>query len=361
MFSAATLRPMLASLPATDPPLTDPLLVYEPKYDGIRAIALVEPAATRARVRFWSRLGNEKTTQFPELAEALGLWGRRLRGPVVLDGEIVALDAKGRPAGFQRLQHRIHVTVPGYRSSKPILSADQQPTAFIAFDLLRDDDLDLRPLPLSERRAQLERLFTKYKPPAPAIRLSEQVAGDGRALLERAHDEGWEGLLVKHARSVYRDGRRSPEWRKLKIQHQDEFIVGGWTEPKGARSRFGSLILGRYDDARRLVHAGDVGTGFTATELERLWKMLKSLEIDACPFHVKPKTLGRPHWVKPQLIVQVRYTEWTDDGRLRHPAYLGLRDDKMPEEVIGSSASAAKGRSGETLPRLTMNMSEGGK
>jgi bifunctional non-homologous end joining protein LigD len=343
---------MLASLPATEPPLTDPLLVYEPKYDGIRAIALVEPAKPRARVRLWSRLGNEKTTQFPELVEALGAWGRSLTGPVVLDGEIVALDAKGRPAGFQRLQSRIHVTVPGYRSSKPILRPDEQPTAFIAFDLLRDNDDDYRPLPLIERRGLLERLFAKHKPPSTAIRLSEQVAGDGRALFQRAHDEGWEGLLVKHARSVYRDGRRSPEWRKLKIHRQDEFIIGGWTEPRGARSRFGSLILGQYDEAGRLLHAGDVGTGFSGAELDRLWKLLEPLEIKASPFHVNPKTLARPHWVEPTLIAQVRYTEWTDDGRLRHPAYLGLRDDKVPKDVTKGpkrtkdTRAAAPGRRG---------------
>src|SRR5688572_16581454 len=186
MFSAASLRPMLASLPAQDPPLQDPNLLYEPKYDGIRAIALVEPGRPAAKARFWSRLGNEKTTQFPELVTALGVWGRQLKGPVVLDGEIVALDAKGRPAGFQRLQSRIHVTVPGYRSSKPILRPDEQPTAFIAFDLLRESDDDLRALPLTARRARLEALFAKYAPPSTTLRLSEIVAADGRALFKRA-------------------------------------------------------------------------------------------------------------------------------------------------------------------------------
>jgi bifunctional non-homologous end joining protein LigD len=346
---------MLASLPANDPPLTDPRFVYEPKYDGIRAIALVEPPDTKltatkgarerhrgralspageyARARFWSRLGNEKTSQFPELIAALGVWGRRLPGPVVLDAEIVALDERGRPAGFQRLQNRIHVTVPGYRSSKPLLNPNEQPTAFIAFDLLREDDEDLRSLPLTERRSRLEHLFKKHKLPSDAIRLSEQVAGDGRELYQRAHEEGWEGLLVKSAKSFYRDGRRTPEWQKLKINQQDEFVVGGWTEPKGARTYFGSLILGRYDESRQLVHAGDVGTGFTGAELQRLWKLLTPLEIQTSPFKEKPKTLGRPHWVTPKLVAQVRYTEITDDGRLRHPAYLGLRDDKLAKEV----------------------------
>ena len=327
---------MLASLPSSDPPLVHPDFVYEPKYDGIRAIALIEPPTTPkgyAKTRFWSRLGNEKTVQFPELVATLGVWGCHFRGPVVLDGEIVALDPKGRPAGFQRLQNRIHVHVPGFRSSKPQLRPDEQPTAFIAFDILRDGDVDLRGLPLTERRAHLERLFLANPPPTTALRMSEQVAGDGRKLLERAKAEGWEGLLVKRARSVYRDGRRSPEWLKLKINQQDEFVIGGWTEPKGARNYFGSLILGRYDAAGRLVHAGDVGTGFSGAELTRLWKLLAPLQTEVSPFFDKPKTLGRPHWVKPTLVAQVRYTEVTDDGRLRHPAYLGLRDDKVAKDV----------------------------
>ena len=325
---------MLATLPSHKPPLVDASLVYEPKYDGIRAIALIEPGKPYAKARFWSRLGNEKSTQFPELIAALGVWGRGLRGPVVLDGEIVALDDKGRPAGFQRLQNRIHITVPNFRSSKPILSPKEQPTAFIVFDLLRHGDDDLRPLTLVERRARLIALFEKHPLPSDAIRISEQEVGDGRTLFARAEREGWEGLLVKHAQSVYRDGRRSPDWIKLKITKQDEFVVGGWTEPKGTRTYFGSLILGRYDAAGRLVHAGDVGTGFNGAELQRVWRLLKPLQSERSPFDDKPKTLGRPHWVKPQLVVQVRYTEITDDGRLRHPTYLGMRDDKKARDVI---------------------------
>jgi bifunctional non-homologous end joining protein LigD len=345
MFSAANLRPMLASLPAQDPPLVDPALVYEPKYDGIRAIALVEPGKPYAKARFWSRLGNEKTTQFPELVAALGVWGRALKAPLVLDGEIVALDANRRPAGFQRLQNRIHVTVPGYRSSKPVVGHVQQPTAFIAFDLLRDGDDDLRSLPLTMRRERLERLFAKLPPPNDALRVSEQVAGDGRALYKRAEAEGWEGLLVKHARSIYRDGRRSPEWLKLKLTKQDEFVVGGWTEPKGARAYFGSLILGRYDESGKLVHVGDVGTGFNGAELERVWKLLKPTERAASPFSGTPKSLGKQHWATPRLVAQVRYSEVTDDGRLRHPTYLGLRDDKAAKQVTEGPKGTARGMS----------------
>src|SRR5262245_49485128 len=163
VFHASTIRPMLASLPSAEPPLVHSDLVYEPKYDGIRAIALIEPpdsSTAFAKTRFWSRLGNEKTVQFPELVATLGVWGRRLKGPVVLDGEIVALDPQGRPAGFQRLQGRIHLQTPGFRSSKPPLRPDEQPTAFIVFDVLRDGDRDLRSRPLTERRARLEGLLS---------------------------------------------------------------------------------------------------------------------------------------------------------------------------------------------------------
>jgi bifunctional non-homologous end joining protein LigD len=339
---------MLASLPASAPPLTDPRLVYEPKYDGIRAIAFIEPGERGARARFWSRLGNEKSAQFPELVDALATWGRSFPGPVVVDGEIVALDAKGAPTGFQRLQNRIHVAAPGYRSSKPMLSPQEQPTAFIAFDLLREVDDDLRPLPLTERRARLERLFERYPPPASAVRISEQRAGNGKELYARAQREGWEGLLVKQARSVYRDGRRSPEWLKLKITQQDEFVVGGWTEPKGTRTRFGSLILGRYDEAGDLVHVGDVGTGFNGAELDRVWRALEPLTVEKCPFAGKPATLGRPHWVTPKLVVQVRYTEMTDDGRLRHPVYLGVRDDKVAKDVTTPAKVTRPARAAKT-------------
>jgi bifunctional non-homologous end joining protein LigD len=327
---------MLASLPAADPPLVHPDYVYEPKYDGIRAIGLVEPPKGDARfaaARLWSRLGNEKTVQFPELVAALGVWGRAFPGPVVLDGEIVALDAGGRPAGFQRLQNRIHVTVPGYRSSKPLKSPAEQPAAFILFDLIHDAEADLRRLPLTERRRRLERLIDAHPFPSSALRLSEQAAGDGRALYARAEAEGWEGLLVKRARSTYQAGRRSPDWQKMKINQQDEFVIGGWTEPRGSRAHFGSLVLGRYDDRGRLVHAGDVGTGFDGAELDRVWKLLRPLAVDVCPFADKPKTLSPAHWVEPRLVAQVRYTEITDDGRLRHPAYLGLRDDKIARDV----------------------------
>ena len=327
---------MLATLPSQEPSLKLKDYVYEPKVDGIRAIVEVLPGSPKAAVRLWSRNGNEKTAQFPDVVDGVGMWLKKITAPVVIDGEVVALDEEGRPASFQRIQHRIHVTVPGFNSRKQILSPEEQPVAFVAFDLLRDGDRDLRNLCLYERREFLEALFKKHRPPASNIvRLTAQSIGDGTALKKRAETENWEGLMVKLSRSPYRAGRRSPEWLKLKITRQDEFVVCGWTDPGGTRMHFGSLILGAQGPSG-LQYVGEVGTGFKASELERLMAMLKRIESPESPFNPPPKLLtakGRPHWVKPVLVAQIRYTEITDDGRLRHPAYLGLRDDKLPQDV----------------------------
>jgi bifunctional non-homologous end joining protein LigD len=328
------LRPMLASL--DDPPLDDPHLVYEPKYDGIRAIADV----TGGVVRLWSRLGNEKTTQFPEITAALATWARRLTAPVVLDGEIVALDDHGEPAGFQQLQGRIHLT--GARPSRPS-SPSRQSVAYIAFDLLRDGATDWRDRPLLERRAALERLLGNTG--TPAVRLSTMVRGDGRALFEEAKARGWEGLIAKRADSAYKSGKRTPEWRKRKIVHHQEFVIGGWTEPRQTRSHFGALLLGVYKDGA-LQYVGHTGTGFNEKELARLMKLFGPLETAAPPFRVTPKTNERPHWVKPELVAQIRFTEWTADAKLRHPVYLGLRDDKRPGDVRREDTSDALVKSG---------------
>ena len=332
---------MLATLPAQPPALTVAGFVYEPKYDGIRAIVEVVPGADHATVRLWSRNGNEKTAQFPDIVAAVGAWGRRLPGAVVLDGEVTALDAKGKPAGFQRLQHRINVSVPGYRSNKVQLSAGEQPAALIVFDLLRDHDDDLRALPLTKRRARLEALFQKHKP-SKALWLTEQSVGTGEALMARARNEDWEGLIVKLARSPYRAGKRSPEWLKLKLQKNDEFVIGGWTAPQGTRAHFGALILGAKNAAGTLAYVGDVGTGFSGAELDRLMGLLKRIETPTCPFAIKPTVKDTANWVKPLLVAQVRYAEMTDGGRLRHPSYLGLRDDKAAQQVTIPKATAQK-------------------
>ncbi len=335
---------MLATL--ADPQLTGPGLLYEPKYDGIRALVHVPPAGNRDGVRIWSRLGNEKTAQFPSIVRALERLRKGLPGPLLIDAEIVALDEKGRPAGFQRLQGRIHL-----KESRDVEQIDKaQPVALMAFDLLRDGGEDIRGLPLTERRARLEDRIGRHS--SDVLRISDQAAGDGRALHERARREGWEGLIVKEARSPYQSGRRSPAWRKLKLLHEQEFVVGGWTEPRHARQYFGALLLGVYDGKTdALTYTGHTGTGFNQAELERLWKMLKPREIAKSPFSSRVKTNEPAHWVRLDLVVQVRFTEWTADGKLRHPVYLGLRDDKRPEEVRReTSAPGEPNHAGTEVP-----------
>ncbi len=251
---------------------------------------------------------------------------------------------------------------------------DAQPVALILFDLLREGDDDLRGLPLTERRARLEARFGPRL--SSTIRLSEQAHADGRAMHSRATGEGWEGLIVKNASSPYHSGKRSPAWRKLKLHHEQEFVVGGWTEPRQTRQYFGALLLGVYASANettgpvnkgaskvpgadsrletaepRLTYVGHTGTGFNGAELTRLWPLLKARETAASPFSARILTNERAHWVRPELVAQVRFTEWTDDRKLRHPVYLGLRDDKNPRAVVmeePSPAPAPENRGGVT-------------
>jgi bifunctional non-homologous end joining protein LigD len=358
------LRPMLASL--DDAPRVSPGLVYEPKYDGIRAIVEIKiespvsttlrsrgptPARSRSAARpsaalpsgasrgpqllvpvvaIYSRLGNEKTSQFPALAGVFEEIGRQLGQRLIIDGEIVALDKSGKPVGFQRLQGRMHLT-----GAEDIRRMEgEQPVAYIAFDLLRDGDEDLRPRPWTDRRARLEARLGKLAAPDGPFRISEIARGDGRDLDRRAHAEGWEGLIAKEMRSPYHSGRRSPAWRKLKNVRRQEFVVGGWTDPRNTRSHFGALLLGVFDGpTAKLTYAGHVGTGFDERELARVSKLLKARETTTSPFASRVPVNERAHWVRPELVAEVRFTEWTDEKYLRHPVYLGLRDDKKAIDV----------------------------
>jgi bifunctional non-homologous end joining protein LigD len=336
------MQPMLAV--QADAPLSDPDVVYELKYDGIRALVTVTPARgkKRAQVAIASRAGNDKTAQFPEVVHALSVWGAGRSGAALLDGEIVALDADGQPTGFQRIQERIHLTDP----REIVTRAAANPIAFVAFDLLRDGDADLCALPLVERRRRLEAAL------APAldavIRLSTQVRGDGAALLAEARARGWEGLVVKDAQSPYRPGRRSREWRKLKLVRRDSFVIGGFTEARGARAGFGALLVGLPQEDGRLRFAGHVGGGFSDDELDRVSRRVAALETASCPFGKRPVTNEKPHWTRPVLVAEVRYFGVTDEGVLRAPIYLGLRDDLIsgpsegPEPPAMSSARQSR-------------------
>ena len=321
---------MLAS--TVEVPLRGEDLVYEPKYDGVRTLALLTPGRPRPGVRLTSRLGNDKTSQFPEIARELERFAKeRLKSPLLLDGEVVALDDRGRPVSFQHLQGRIHVKSP----SK--ITAAEAPVAFVAFDLLREGGDDLRGLPLTARRARLERVFND--PGSPLLRMSPQVAGDGRDLYRQALADGWEGLIAKRASSRYFSGKRSSEWNKLKLIRAQEFVVGGWTAPRGARSHFGALLLGVYE-RKKLVYVGHVGSGFNEKELNKLMALLRPRQVAGSPFDAAPPdTNDTPHWVRPELVAEVKFTEWTDDNRLRHPTYLGLRDDVTPGSVCREPAS----------------------
>ncbi len=322
----AGVRPMLASL--ADPPPAQKGLVYEPKYDGIRAIVDVRPGKPAPQVSIYSRNGNDKTRQFPEITAALAALTRNLRAPVLLDGEIVAIDQAATPLGFQHIQGRIHLTSP----SDIDRAVQQQPAALVLFDLLRDGDDDLRNRPMAERRLRLQDRIRPGKRHGRVVRLSEIALDDGRPLLARAKREGWEGLIVKDAQSTYQSGRRTPAWRKLKLLKQQEFVVGGWTEPRQTRQHFGALLVGYYENGT-LRWAGSVGTGFDQAELDRLAGRLRELEVEKSPFADAFKTAEPAHWVKPRLVAELRFTEWTSDGLLRQPVYLGLRADKKATDV----------------------------
>jgi bifunctional non-homologous end joining protein LigD len=320
----AAYEPMLASL--SEPPVAQRGLVYEPKYDGIRAIVELRAGGG---VTIYSRNGIDKTAQFPGIAAALTSVGKRLKATAVLDGEIVAIDRAGTPLGFQHIQGRIHLT----GTADIARGEERQPAVLIVFDILRDGLKDLRRLPLVERRLKLQERIQPRGKETAWLRLSEISLDDGREMLRRARDEGWEGLIVKEAHSPYHSGKRSPVWRKMKLLKQQEFVVGGWTAPRQTRSYFGSLLLGYYDDQGELRWAGSVGTGFDQKELDRVWKLLEARRTDRNPFADNFKTAEKAAWVKPTLVVEVRFTEWTSDGLLRQPVYLGTREDKAAKQI----------------------------
>jgi bifunctional non-homologous end joining protein LigD len=329
------MQPMLATL--ADAPLRDPNLVYEPKYDGIRALISVAPGAGGVGVTIASRLGNDKTAQFPEVVAAFEAWGRRRKTEVLFDGEIVALDPAGDPLGFGNLQERIHLA-----SARDVARlAAAKPVAFVAFDLLREGSGDLCGLVLTERRRRLEAALAGVGE-GGTIRISRQQR-DGAALMDEARARGWEGIIAKDARSIYRPGRRTQDWRKLKLVKEEDLVVGGYTEPRGARAGFGALLLGLPTGDGRLRYAGHVGGGFSDKELARVGRLLEARATVSSPFVTPPPANEKPHWVRPELIAHVKFAEWTSEGYLRQPIYLGLRDDISPQDVIAAPPPPSDG------------------
>jgi bifunctional non-homologous end joining protein LigD len=324
------MEPMLATL--AEAPLVDPNLVYEPKYDGIRALVSVVPMEAAAKgaakgsveVTIASRKGNDKTRQFPEVVEALARWGKRRKAAALFDGEIVALDEQGDPLGFERLQERIHQSSP----REVARLRGERPVAFVVFDLLRDGRDDLLGLPLSARRARLEAALADGLD--ATLRIARQERGDGTALMREAVAKSWEGIVAKDARSTYKAGRRTLDWRKLKLVKRQELVIGGFTEAKGARSHFGALLVGLPTAGGKLRYAGHVGGGFSEKELAHITRLLAARKAASSPFDGPLPANGKPHFVRPELVAEVQFAEWTSEGYLRQPVYLGLREDLVP-------------------------------
>lgn len=302
-----TISAQLATL-VDKPPKGDNWL-HEIKFDGYRMVAFKKGD----KIRFVSRNQKDWTTEFHQLIPDL----QKL--PVengIFDGEIVALDERSR-SNFQLLQNSIK-------------SEKQSSLFYYIFDLLYLEQYDLRSLPLIERK----KILTTILEEAPlSIKYSDHVVGQGEAMFKHSCDFALEGIVSKRADSRYL-GKRSKSWLKIKCSKRQEFVVGGFTKPKGSRKHFGSLYLGVFNEDKELVFIGNVGTGFTDKSLEEIYNELKPLEIKKNPFNEFPPEAKTATWVKPKLIVEVEFSEWTDEGRLRHPSFKGLRTDKKAQEVI---------------------------
>ena len=325
---------MLASPAKGDPPTGDDW-IYEPKYDGIRIIALARPEG----VALITRNGHDKARGFPEIASALRDFARKTGGNLVLDGEIVALDSTGEPGRFQTLQGRMHVL-----DEPTVLQlAAEVPTAYVVFDMLVDDDELLVDDAWDERRMHLERAMKKA--PASAkrvIRLSDYAERSPTEMLDEAHERRWEGVMAKRRESKYEPGRRSRAWLKLKLENQQEFVIGGWTEPRNSREHFGTLLVGYYDDEGTLIYAGHSGGGFSGKMLAEIGAKLRKIERKTSPFATTPATNERAHWVEPRYVAEIKFNEWTAGGNLRQPIFLGLRDDKSPRDVRREPANGER-------------------
>ena len=294
--------------------------VFEWKLDGIRAIGV----KSNRKVQLFSRLPRNLSPQYPTIVSALDKLPAR---QLVVDGEIVALDKTGRPS-FQLLQNR-------KRNNRSI--------HYYIFDLLNLDGHDLKPLPLTQRRQALECLLAKASSP---LRFSASLKSAASRIWKQATALGLEGVIAKRKNSMYEPGRRSGAWIKIKVQNEQEFVIGGYTAPDGSRKYFGSLMVGYYQ-GHNLLFVSRVGTGFDSVTLRDLHRLFQRYRITNCPFSNLPTArtrrsgrgitasdMARCVWLKPALVCQVRFLEWTEDGSLRQPVFLGVRDDKKPREVV---------------------------
>jgi bifunctional non-homologous end joining protein LigD len=296
------IQPMLATL--TERRFSDPAWIFEPKLDGVRGLAF----RSGNRVRLLSRTKHDMGGSYPEIVEALEEQGAP---DFVVDGEIVAFE--GSRTSFARLQRRHRTKVAVY---------------FYLFDVLHVAGYDVTELELRDRKRVLRALLSIHDP----LRFATHRNAEGERYYQEVCKKGWEGVIAKRADSRYVP-RRSPHWLKLKCVNEQEFVIGGFTEPKGSHKGLGALLVGYYESGT-LAYAGKVGTGFDDATLDRLSGRLKRQERDDPPFGKGVLPRKDVHWVRPELVAQIGFTEWTRDGQLRHPRFRGLRTDKRPREVV---------------------------
>jgi bifunctional non-homologous end joining protein LigD len=317
----STIHPMLAT--PVDEPFDGAEWLFEIKWDGYRAVAFIDDG----KLRLVSRNQNELTERFPELKDLPKFVHAKT---AILDGEVVALDDQGR-ASFSLMQQRTGFRPGGRRGE----AKSEVPVLYYAFDLLYLDGYDWRKVPLEERKKKLASLLVTGE----SVRYSDHYEKHGKALFEMARAKGLEGILAKKRDSIYQE-HRSSEWLKVKIRHRLEAVIGGYTEPEGSRAHFGSIVLGLYDRQGRLIHVGQAGSGFDQKSLDEVWKLFKKRETKKNPFYGEVEALRKVYWVKPELVAEIEYAEWTDGAskgsgpKLRAPVFLGLRDDKDPQDCV---------------------------
>jgi bifunctional non-homologous end joining protein LigD len=303
--------PMLATL--TEKRFSDPEWIFEPKFDGQRCLAF----RRGSRVRLMSRNRLALNDHYPELTDGLAA---QEADDFIVDGEIVAFE--GNRTSFARLQRRMQVRDPEKARRTGVR------VHLYLFDVLYLNGNDITALPLRQRKAALRTLLSFREP----IRFTPHRNTEGEAYWRDACQKGWEGVIAKRADSPYQHGR-SGDWLKFKCVNDQEFVIGGFTDPRGSRHGFGALLIGYYR-ADELVYAGKVGTGFDDELLDRLSRRLARIERARPRFSIGRLPRTGVHWVKPELVAQIGFTEWTRDGQLRHPRFLGLREDKRPSEVV---------------------------
>lgn len=279
--------------------------IFEIKWDGFRAIAEIK----QGKVDLYSRNMLSFNQNFPTIVKSLS----RIKMDMILDGEVVVVDRSGK-SHFQLLQN--------YRET------GQGKLIYYVFDLLYLKNQDLRQLPLLERKKILKQVLPKLA----NIKYSSHVAEFGKVFYKAAIKHDLEGIIAKNSESIYKSGKRSLDWQKIKIHKQQEAVIGGFTQPRGSRKKFGALVLGVYEK-NNLIYIGHTGGGFNDVSLQMVYNKLKPLITKQSPFKTAPKTNAPVTWIKPKLVCEVTFSEWTTDGHMRQPIFLGLRVDKKASEV----------------------------